>query len=569
LNGEKIIMKRKTSIPLWIMVFAGIGVLFLAFMLYVQQEEIIKTDVENFNRGWEYSVNGTDFKDITKLPANVNNEKYNKLIIKNKLPELNETKSLMFRSSNQTVNIYIGDELIYSFGGEKVSFSKTPGSYWNFVPLSTRFSEEEIRIEMVSPYSDCAGFVSMFRMGDDHSEKMLLLQSQLINFLLCLLTGVIGIAMIMFQFFVEKHRRQYGFGYLGLFTLLMSIWSILETQIMQFFLDMPSILTVITFLSLIILPVPLLLFIKEVFYEEGNKIIDGIIIFSLVNFLIQTFFQLFSIVDYYQMVIISHLIILASVIFIVYVLVIKYIKTKYEKSSYILIATLSLFALGIIDMVRYYTGSFGDYSAAFRIGIIVFAAFMALYYSKRMEGIREKLVNVALYERLAYEDVLTGLKNRSFFEKDLRESVEEVTKNQSIYIVTFDMNDLKYNNDHFGHSIGDKLIVACGDGIKRSFIGNANICRIGGDEFAVILKGVTEEYIKASLRRLDDFVKEYNNNNFYELEIAYGYSIYDSKVDKNLESVMSRADKKMYYKKNMMKTTKKESREYIKTLTDV
>lgn len=553
--------KGKPTVPLWVILLGSVVIIFLASMLFIEKEEIIKQDVDEYNEGWKYSIGGEEFKEIDKLPLTLENDDLETLTLTNTLPEIYEEKSLMFRSSNQFVKVYADNELIYSFGDEKVSFLKTPGSYWNFVTINKRYSGKEIRIELESPFKDCSGFISVFSLGSEYSEKLQMIEKQSVNFLLCILIGVIGLAMILYQIFVDKHRKQFGFGYLGLFAFTVSIWSILETQLIQFIIDKPSLLTVITFLSLILLPVPLSLFMREVFYEKGNKYIEVIIYLSFANFVVQTLFQLTGVRDYYQMVLASHFIILLTVIEVNYILIKRSVKDRDEKISYILIGTVALFGLGIVDMIRYYTGSFGDYSAGFRIGVIIFSAFMAVYYSKKMEGIREKLINVILYEKLAFEDVLTGCKNRSFFENEIRKAVEGSLE-ANIYIVTFDMNNLKYNNDHFGHPIGDKLIIACGQSIAKAFVGNTDVCRIGGDEFAIVLKGVSEEYIKTSLRRLEEHVKEYNENNFFELEIAYGYALYDRKIDKNLESVMSRADKKMYYKKNLMKVSRKESKEY-------
>jgi PAS domain S-box-containing protein len=89
-------------------------------------------------------------------------------------------------------------------------------------------------------------------------------------------------------------------------------------------------------------------------------------------------------------------------------------------------------------------------------------------------------------EYLSQHDFLTGLYNRMYFEKQLRETDRE--ENLPISLIVIDVNGLKLTNDAFGHDKGDQLLKAIAE-IIRDDIREQDICaRIGGDEFAIIFR---------------------------------------------------------------------------------
>lgn len=86
--------------------------------------------------------------------------------------------------------------------------------------------------------------------------------------------------------------------------------------------------------------------------------------------------------------------------------------------------------------------------------------------------------------RLAYFDTLTKLPNRASF----NEAIDQLMAMQppDFGLMLIDIDHLKITNDTMGHAAGDALIAAVGARI-RSVVGKAMACRIGGDEFAVLL----------------------------------------------------------------------------------
>ncbi len=88
---------------------------------------------------------------------------------------------------------------------------------------------------------------------------------------------------------------------------------------------------------------------------------------------------------------------------------------------------------------------------------------------------------------LAHHDALTGLANRSLFEKALRKALET---GKSFGLVFLDLDGFKGINDTYGHDYGDLLLQEMGRRLTGALRDTDLVARIGGDEFVVLLDGV-------------------------------------------------------------------------------
>jgi len=114
-----------------------------------------------------------------------------------------------------------------------------------------------------------------------------------------------------------------------------------------------------------------------------------------------------------------------------------------------------------------------------------------------MQGIFRDVTEKINYEKqlefLAFHDPLTKLPNRRLFFDIVDKSIIEAERTKSgLAVLYLDMDNFKDVNDTFGHDIGDELLKQFAKRIKKN-VGEHNVvCRIGGDEFLVLLKGVKE-----------------------------------------------------------------------------
>lgn len=90
--------------------------------------------------------------------------------------------------------------------------------------------------------------------------------------------------------------------------------------------------------------------------------------------------------------------------------------------------------------------------------------------------------------RLAYYDTLTGLPNRASFNEVIARMIAGPDLDFALMLI--DIDNLKTINDTLGHAAGDALITEVGRRLREQ-AGTGTTCRIGGDEFAILLPGVT------------------------------------------------------------------------------
>ena len=92
---------------------------------------------------------------------------------------------------------------------------------------------------------------------------------------------------------------------------------------------------------------------------------------------------------------------------------------------------------------------------------------------------------------LAYNDLLTGLPNRTLFFDLLGQSVEQAHAGKSQLAVLFmDLDRFKYVNDNLGHDVGDRLLVAVAQRVRRTVRSVDVLARLGGDEFTIVLNDI-------------------------------------------------------------------------------
>lgn len=144
---------------------------------------------------------------------------------------------------------------------------------------------------------------------------------------------------------------------------------------------------------------------------------------------------------------------------------------------------------------------------------------------------------------LGMHDVLTGLYNRAYFEKELIRFEEENFLPISIFMC--DINGLKLVNDTFGHGVGDELLVAAAKLIHSVVRQGDLIARIGGDEFAVVLPKVDEKLAKSLARRIRSLVDKYKlESKGVPLSLSLGYGIKKTPTD-SMEDILKEADHAM------------------------
>ena len=156
---------------------------------------------------------------------------------------------------------------------------------------------------------------------------------------------------------------------------------------------------------------------------------------------------------------------------------------------------------------------------------------------------------------MARLDELTGVRNKNAFKEyisSIDEKLEGGMDQEPFAIVMCDVNDLKLINDTRGHSFGDEVIQRASRMVCGVFA-HSPVFRVGGDEFAVVLKDRDYEERENLFSRLKEESLA-NKRSRSGPVVACGKAEYDPKKDKKVNDVYERADEQMYIVKKEMKS---------------
>ena len=152
--------------------------------------------------------------------------------------------------------------------------------------------------------------------------------------------------------------------------------------------------------------------------------------------------------------------------------------------------------------------------------------------------------NMISKEKLNYEathDKLTGLYNRRGYDILLKNLDIETST-----LMIIDLDNFKSINDTFGHDMGDKVLTKAANVINNSFRNQDYVCRIGGDEFAVIMVHSTEsmkELIKSKVQLMNKKMMD-DSDGIPESSFSVGVAFGESK--QSVEEIFKNADNALY-----------------------
>ncbi len=111
--------------------------------------------------------------------------------------------------------------------------------------------------------------------------------------------------------------------------------------------------------------------------------------------------------------------------------------------------------------------------------------------------VTEKKIAEEVIEHLAYHDALTDLPNRTLFMNTLKTNLSYAKRHELIGAIMFmDVDNFKEINDEFGHHIADLILQGIASRVKSKLRKEDTIARIGGDEFVIMIAGLSEGEIR-------------------------------------------------------------------------
>jgi diguanylate cyclase (GGDEF)-like protein len=152
-------------------------------------------------------------------------------------------------------------------------------------------------------------------------------------------------------------------------------------------------------------------------------------------------------------------------------------------------------------------------------------------------------------EKIANEDVLTGLDNRRKFNSDIESMFEQFYRKNisNLTLVILDIDNFKYVNDKYGHLVGDKVLIRFAEILKNSLRSSDFVARWGGEEFSILLINTqTEECLKLAQKirlaiKEDKILYEYLNES-----ITSSFGMGRLENNESIDALISKVDSALY-----------------------
>jgi len=168
------------------------------------------------------------------------------------------------------------------------------------------------------------------------------------------------------------------------------------------------------------------------------------------------------------------------------------------------------------------------------------------------QDITDKREIEEVVEHQMYYDHLTNIPNRRLFERLLDRAKSTANENGTLIAVLFiDADRFKNVNDTLGHKCGDAVIVSMARRISECVWSSDTVCRISGDEFAVILENITDvdQVINLTQIILDAIAKPHSAmGQDIHVTVSIGIALYPGDTDSS-EDLLANADSAMFYAK--------------------
>ncbi len=535
------------------------GILFVVAGLKTVAPNMSFDNEKTYDISSDWTVLRDGIREKVTLPVQVE-AKASKVVSFEKVLSYDESlgNSILFRSSQQYIKVYLDQELIYEFGGDQKTIAKvSPGSCWQLLTLPANFSNKTLRIETIAYSDQFAGRFRYFYVGNKSALIYFVLKRALPTIVIMFPILVAGFMLIFASFIFKETYAKRKIRYLGVFSIVISSWIMTESQMLQLISGNLLVAEFVSFSFFSSLPFLACSFLRCYKTFVTDKIMRVIYWITIVTYILVQLLQLTNIQDYMQSYYWTHISMVALIFYVLFVFV-KQIRAKEKTEDKDVVLAIAVFGMmAVLDMFRFYLIPSDDNISLTRYGIFLFILILAYFAMKKSVDEQKEMAAQEVYRKMAYIDVLTGLANRNSFE----EKVEFYRTNKSAtdpIVMIVDLNDLKKINDSYGHYVGDKSIVKLAMTLDKCFGKIGNCYRIGGDEFCVISEKLTEEQFAEKVARFEQEMKAEIKGIPVSISAACGWLKTERQ---NIDQSIRVVDRLMYENKKKIKEMRRIKRE--------
>lgn len=479
------------------------------------------------------------------------------------LPEnLSGHTALIYRSKDVYTRLYVDDTLLFETAAPKSRFyNRSPGNLWNIADIDSTYAGHTLRMEVTMVYDKNAFTLDHTYLGDKLYIVTDLVHQKLWALLLSISMIMVGLYLIILELLPtsQENSKNHGIFYLGIYSFLIGVWSLLETNVLQFFIADGRLLQLVNNIVMIVDTLPLFLYLDCEMDILKFSVTKWLCRIDIAYILFCFFMQLTGIMDLHDVLIGSQIALIVSNILYLYWIIRSFLSVRKKERDRIpailqMCGIGALFLTAMFEFAKYAKADSMDRAGLLRIGMLLFIILCGISSQMTTYRLIKQGMKYDIVSTLAYRDGLTGLGNRTAY----LEYLDACIKNHlpQLGIVFLDINNLKYVNDHLGHDMGDILIKEASRIINGSFGRYGKSYRIGGDEFCILIDATSLDSVYHDAKEQFEEMMENantNNPNHLEIRIAHGFSICKELSEEKIDAAIKQADEAMYLDKARLK----------------
>lgn len=512
---------------------------------YLKGGEAVRLDGE-----WHVSYKQSDR--YMNTPIRLRLKKGDKVSLSHALNIKNrQHDSLLFWVNHKLIKVYLDGKLINDYGYNKKS-GEPEYTYkgWILLNLPENWHGKTLTIEQVSTHQNNGFILESLLVGRRYALIYMIIFSALPIVISGVSICAISILIFLGSFFMRDRKNKQKLISLSTFSFFTSLWTMAESGGYQIFAGYEPVVCEIIHLLLSIIPVMGVYFVISELGYKDRKYIKVLFIVSICNFLLIQFLRFAQIADYIQTLPLIYAFTVMAVACMALSLFNEWSISRKIDDPYLYVSLFVFLLSAIADIACYYAGSrLGKRMLFMQTGL---SLSVIILFCRAVYGVsrdKEEAIKQDLLQELAYKDLLTGLSNRNAFEKAL-EYYRGRGKNIHPLVMIIDVNSLKLINDTYGHKAGDEIIIEVSGLLKKYLIPLAQVYRIGGDEFCIIIDDITDTAFWKVTKLMDSEVKKMKMKNIINISIAYGWH---RENGEGIDAAFISADEMMYQRKYAMK----------------
>ena len=480
-------------------------------------------------------------------------------------------RAILFRTTHTCVEILLDGKEIYQYGREKdaPAFMKSPGSCWHIVDIPENSNGKTLEVQILPTYPGYYGNELVVSYGTRGECVLRILKDSFGTLLIS--CGILFSGLISLMLFLSCKRKKKRVRSdarneillnLGIFSLLIAIWSLDQCGFMQFLVPDGRTLYYIDLFSLLLFPIPFTFLLYDICRSKYSKGVMHLSILFMVNMVVEIILQCAGVIDIFKLLPVTHTLMMITIVYTFAIIHYEAVELKNEAAREFKYPVYIIMIFGAMELIMYYIRDFKKTSIFLPLGTLVFIVVLIWIQVSRFYDQYVRKQKLVYLQRMANMDMLTEAMNRNAYENMSKYLDEQEIELKTTGVVLLDLDDLKIINDTYGHEKGDEALKLCYQCIRQAFKNEKNCFRIGGDEFAYVYHSEEKDQIPNSICILDRILKEKSSDFVYPLSISAGYAYYTPDTDIDFKDIVRRSDTMLYRqkrRKKVVKTTESET----------